>query len=122
MNGPLTLTLEDTAGARRQVNGGSPDDGAGSGSDRLPEYGVPVAGAADTPALRAANELVGNAPGAAALECTVSGSGLVARRPVVASVTGADLGAVVERSDIGRWEVRLYRLVGLSTCPVSTRG
>jgi KipI family sensor histidine kinase inhibitor len=69
-------------------------------------YGVPVAGAADTPALRAANELVGNAPGAAGLECTVSGPGLVARRPMVASVTGAELGAVVERSDIGRWEVR----------------
>ncbi len=68
-------------------------------------YGVPVAGAADGPALRAANRLVGNEANAAGLECTVSGPSLVARRPVVAAVTGADLGAVVERNDIGRFEV-----------------
>ncbi len=68
-------------------------------------YGVPVAGAADGPALRAANRLVGNEPGAAGLECTVSGPSLVVRRPVVAAVTGAHLGAVTERTDIGRFEV-----------------
>jgi KipI family sensor histidine kinase inhibitor len=68
-------------------------------------YGVPVAGAADGPALRAANCLVGNEPGAAGLECTVSGPGLVALRPMVAAVTGADLGAAVERNDLGRFGV-----------------
>jgi KipI family sensor histidine kinase inhibitor len=65
-------------------------------------YGVPVAGAADGLALRAANRLVGNEPGAAGLECAVSGPSLVAREPMVAAVTGADLGAFVERSDLGR--------------------
>ena len=68
-------------------------------------YGVPVAGAADRRALRAANRLVGNEPGAAGLECTVSGPSLVALRPIVAAVTGADLGAVVERNDLGRFEI-----------------
>ncbi len=68
-------------------------------------YGVPVAGAADAHALSAANQLAGNDPGAAGLECTVSGPRLVALRPIVAAVTGADLGAVVERSDLGRFEV-----------------
>ena len=68
-------------------------------------YGVPVAGAADGPALRAANRLVGNESGAAGLECTVSGPALVALRSIVAAVTGADLGAVVERNDLGRFEV-----------------
>jgi KipI family sensor histidine kinase inhibitor len=68
-------------------------------------YGVPVAGAADSRAHRAANRLVGNEPGAAGLECTVSGPTLVALRPIVASVTGADLGAVVERNDLGRFEI-----------------
>lgn len=68
-------------------------------------YGVPVAGAADSLALRAANRLVGNEPDAAGLECTVSGPSLVALRPIVAAVTGADLGAVVERNDLGRFEV-----------------
>ncbi len=68
-------------------------------------YGVPVAGAADSRALRAANRLVGNEPGAAGLECTVSGPSLVALRPIVAAVTGADLGAIVERNDLGRFEI-----------------
>jgi biotin-dependent carboxylase-like uncharacterized protein len=68
-------------------------------------YGVPVAGAADGTALRAANHLVGNEAGAAGLECTVSGPRLVALRPIVAAVTGADLGPVVERNDLGRFEV-----------------
>jgi antagonist of KipI len=68
-------------------------------------YGVPVAGAVDGPALRAANLLVGNPPGAAGLECTVQGPTLRVARPLVAAVTGADLGAVVERPDLGRWEV-----------------
>ncbi len=68
-------------------------------------YGVPVAGAVDAPALRAANGLVGNEPGAAALECTVSGPRLRCLRTTIASVTGADLGAVVERRDLGRWRV-----------------
>jgi KipI family sensor histidine kinase inhibitor len=68
-------------------------------------YGVPMAGAADGRALRAANHLVGNAPGTAGLECTVAGPALVAHRPIVAAVTGAALGAVVDRSDLGRFEV-----------------
>jgi antagonist of KipI len=70
-------------------------------------YGVPVAGAVDGAALRAANLLVGNAPGAAGLECTVHGPALRVHRPLVAALFGGDLGAVVERSDLGRWRVPL---------------
>jgi KipI family sensor histidine kinase inhibitor len=60
-------------------------------------YGVPVAGAVDTPALRAANLMVGNSPGAAGLECTIAGP-LVLRalRATAVAITGADLGAVLE--------------------------
>jgi KipI family sensor histidine kinase inhibitor len=66
-------------------------------------YGVPVAGAVDAPALRAANLLVGNVPGAAALECTVAGPILLrSLRRVLIATTGADLGAVVESRDSGR--------------------
>lgn len=68
-------------------------------------YGVPVAGAVDAPALRAANALVGNDAGAAGLECAVQGPVLLALRPLVVSLTGGDLGAWVERSDLGRWSV-----------------
>ncbi|MDH6128171.1 biotin-dependent carboxyltransferase family protein [Kitasatospora sp. GP82] len=51
--------------------------------------GVPRAGALDEPALRAANRLVGNPPGAAALETTLGGVALRALAPVVLAVTGA---------------------------------
>ncbi len=73
------------------------------GRSGLQRYGVPVAGAMDGPWLRIANRLTGNAPGAAGLECTVSGPRLRCLRPVVVAVTGADLGAVVERDDLGSW-------------------
>ncbi|WP_030246163.1 biotin-dependent carboxyltransferase family protein [Streptomyces sp. NRRL S-350] len=51
--------------------------------------GVPRAGALDEPALRAANRLVGNEPGAAALETTLGGVALRAVGPAVVAVTGA---------------------------------
>jgi KipI family sensor histidine kinase inhibitor len=67
--------------------------------------GVPVAGALDGAALRAANALAGNAPGAAALECTLVGPRLRLMRTALLALAGADLRAVLERSDLGRWEV-----------------
>ncbi|MFJ6385341.1 biotin-dependent carboxyltransferase family protein [Kitasatospora sp. NPDC092039] len=51
--------------------------------------GVPRAGALDEPALRAANRLVGNDPGAAGLETTLGGVVLRAVGPVLVAVTGA---------------------------------
>ncbi|MFD4661354.1 biotin-dependent carboxyltransferase family protein [Kitasatospora sp. NPDC058444] len=51
--------------------------------------GVPRAGALDEPALRAANRLVGNEPGAAALETTLGGVALRAVGTVLVAVTGA---------------------------------
>lgn len=71
-------------------------------------YGVSVTGAMDPEALRAANLLVGNAPGAAGLELTVVGPTLRVLRTVMLSLCGADLGAVLERDDLGRWPVPLW--------------
>ncbi len=51
--------------------------------------GVPRAGAADEPALLAANRLLGNGPGAAALETTLGGVAVRALRPLLVAVTGA---------------------------------
>lgn len=51
--------------------------------------GVPRAGALDEPALRAANRLVGNEPGAAGLETTLGGVALRAVAAVLVAVTGA---------------------------------
>lgn len=56
-------------------------------------YGVPAGGAMDRFALVAANRLVGNPPGAAAIEITAGGAELVLNVPALVAVTGADLGA-----------------------------
>ncbi|MEV6310771.1 biotin-dependent carboxyltransferase family protein [Streptomyces sp. NPDC051840] len=60
--------------------------------------GVPRAGALDGPAMRLANRLVGNAPGAAVLETTVTGCAVrvTGDRPVLAVVGGAGCRVTVD--------------------------
>ncbi len=67
--------------------------------------GVPWCGALDGVAARAANRAVGNTAGAAVLECTAAGPTLRFLAPARFAVTGADLGAVLERTDLGAWPV-----------------
>ena len=69
--------------------------------------GVSGAGPMDARGLATANRAVGNPPGAAALECTVAGPALSFLAPVRFAVGGADLGAVLERADLGPWPVPL---------------
>src|SRR3954447_13906535 len=57
--------------------------------------GVPPSGAADARALDLGNRLVGNEPGAAALEATLAGPRLRFRSAVVVTLTGAEAQAVV---------------------------
>jgi biotin-dependent carboxylase-like uncharacterized protein len=52
--------------------------------------GIPLSGALDQYALRAANLLVGNDAGAAVLEATLLGPELLFRGPAVVAVTGAE--------------------------------
>jgi len=67
--------------------------------------GVSGSGAMDGPALRAANQLVGNPPGAAGLECTVAGPHLRFLVTTHFAVTGGDLSPVLQRDDLGVWPV-----------------
>jgi len=66
-------------------------------------WGVGCAGPVDGVALAAVNRAVGNRADAAALECTVAGPLLEFLAPVHFAVAGADLGAVLERADLGDW-------------------
>lgn len=66
-----------------------------AGRPGLQHYGVPVQGAADMAALVLGNRLVGNPPGAAALEATLQGPTLRFHVETVIAVTGADLGAML---------------------------
>ncbi|HKF78912.1 MAG TPA: biotin-dependent carboxyltransferase family protein [Candidatus Dormibacteraeota bacterium] len=65
--------------------------------------GVPPGGAMDRFALSAANLLVGNPEGAAALECALSGPTLVAVRTCLVAVTGADFGATLNGRALPGW-------------------
>ena len=52
--------------------------------------GIPISGGLDQYSLRAANLLVGNEEGAAALEATLLGPELLFRAPAIVAVTGAE--------------------------------
>lgn len=65
--------------------------------------GVPSGGAMDRFAHRAANLLAGNDEGAATLECTLSGPELVALRPCLVAITGADFDPQVNGRPVPMW-------------------
>src|SRR5256712_1132685 len=65
--------------------------------------GVPPGGAMDRFAHSAANLLLGNDRGAAALECTLVGPHLVAERPCTVAITGADLDLRVNGAQAPMW-------------------
>jgi biotin-dependent carboxylase-like uncharacterized protein len=62
--------------------------------------GVPRSGALDGPALRAANRLVGNDPGAAGLEITLAGCRVRPGRAVTIAVTGAPATVTVDGAEV----------------------
>ncbi|MBI4336351.1 MAG: biotin-dependent carboxyltransferase family protein [Chloroflexi bacterium] len=66
-------------------------------------YGVPVSGAMDPFALRAANLLVGNAEGEAGLEMTLVGPKLRFLADTVIAVAGGDLGPLLDGQPVPMW-------------------
>jgi biotin-dependent carboxylase-like uncharacterized protein len=68
------------------------------------DVGIPPSGALDQFSLAAANLLVGNAEGAAALECAYLGPELRFGADAVVAVTGAELAPRVDGSERPTWE------------------
>ena len=66
-------------------------------------YGLPVAGAMDSFALRAANLLVGNGEGEAGLEMTLAGPHLRFLDETVVAITGADLTPTLDGNPFPMW-------------------
>jgi KipI family sensor histidine kinase inhibitor len=83
-------------------------DGGRHGHRRL---GVPTSGTLDRRASAAANRALGNPPTCAVLECTAVGPTLRFLATTRFAVAGADLGAVLERADLGSWAVPSERAV-----------
>jgi len=71
--------------------------------------GVPVCGAMDPFALRAANRLAGNADNAAALEITLVGPELRFAGDALVAITGADLGPMMDGEPLAMWRTLCVR-------------
>ena len=67
-------------------------------------FGVPVSGAMDDFALRAANLMVGNEEGAAGLELTVLGPTILFESGASIAITGGDLSPVLNDDPVPLWE------------------
>jgi antagonist of KipI len=65
--------------------------------------GVPVGGAMDDVALRLANLLAGNAPGAAALEVTLAAPALRFARETRIALAGAEMDWTIDGRAVGNW-------------------
>jgi biotin-dependent carboxylase-like uncharacterized protein len=65
--------------------------------------GVSVSGAADPVALQIGNRLVGNAPGAAALEMTLAGGTFLFPEGGVICLAGADFDARLDGKELASW-------------------
>jgi urea carboxylase len=66
--------------------------------------GFPPSGPMDSWSFRLANVLVGNAPGAAGLECQFLGPTLRFQRDGVVAVTGADMQAALDGEPLPMWQ------------------
>jgi len=69
----------------------------------LGKFGIPVSGVMDWFSYRTANLLVGNKATDAVLEITLTGLTLKVLRPVKASITGGDMGPVIDGKPVPMW-------------------
>jgi len=75
------------------------------GRPAMLKFALPPSGAMDETSLRLANLLLNNSEGAAALETAVMGLALQTLDPALITVTGADLGLVVNEEPAPMWTV-----------------
>ena len=68
------------------------------------QFGVPVAGAMDPRSMKLANLLLDNDPGEAVLEITIMGPQLVFDEPNYFTLTGGDLGALLDGKPCPRYQ------------------
>lgn len=80
-------------------------------------HGVPRGGAMDPFALAAANRLLDNPPGAAAIEVTAGGAAFAVLRATLLAVAGADLGATLSGAPLPAWTAVLARPGDLVALP-----
>lgn len=67
------------------------------------DQGFPASGPMDSWSFRLANRLVGNSPGAAALECQFAGPELRFNVPALVAITGAEMRPKIDGEEIPMW-------------------
>lgn len=93
------------------------------GRPGMARFGVTPGGALDRRALVLGNRLLGNAPDAAALECTLAGPTLRFTAETCFTITGADLGAHLDNLPIARWQpIRAFPDMVLAFSPSTNPG
>ena len=92
----MTAPWPEAAAALEVIDGGFATTIQDAGRPEWTHLGVPVSGAADPWSLAVANLLIGNDPGAAALEMALTGPTVLMPGPVTIGLAGADLGARIE--------------------------
>ena len=93
-----------------------------NGRSGFQRWGIAVGGALDSESYRLANLLVGNDPGAAALEMTLVGASLEFEEPVLIALCGAELHASVKGVPVPLMRPVLLRSGALLECGPMTRG
>ncbi len=86
------------------------------------DSGMPLAGAMDRYALAIANLLVGNEPGAAAVELTMLGGTWRFEADALAAVTGADMAGTLDGAPVGPWSSFRARAGSQLTFKPAARG
>src|SRR5882757_6045 len=87
--------------------------------------GFPPSGPMDSWSFRLANVLVGNAPGAAGLECQFLGPTLKFQRDGVVAVTGAEMQATLDGAPFPMWQsvaVRKGQTLAMAFARTGARG
>lgn len=96
-----------------------------AGREGYYHLGIPPSGALDQFALRAANLLVGNAPTAALLECTLLGPQLEFQRDVLVAVCGARMTPRLDGEEMpldAAFRVRAGQVLGFDYLKAGARG
>ncbi|MEZ5356998.1 MAG: biotin carboxylase N-terminal domain-containing protein [Bryobacteraceae bacterium] len=87
--------------------------------------GVPPSGPMDPLALRLVNRIAGNAEGAAAIECTMTGPTLRFHEATTIAIGGADMGATLDGAPVLRWrpvEVKAGQTLRMGAASAGARG
>jgi biotin-dependent carboxylase-like uncharacterized protein len=92
------------------------------GRDHCAHLGLSPSGAADNVSLRLGNLLVGNPPGAAAFEMTLSGATVVFNSSFPIALTGSAFEATLDGTAVACWQTLLVRPGQTLRCGSATSG